>query len=169
MISPIRSTSAVVGRAASRCSPGLDMDFAMIARIVALTLVEILADPLICACECHATLTVEQRAQGVAALYRLDDALRGWGYAPIYEMGADRLFRAARDRADPEDRRIAVRDDACVHRRLIGFAIHEALHALAGDPSRANHGLPWGLPYGVPLDLPATQEAAYLDRYNQQE
>jgi hypothetical protein len=141
----------------------------MIARIVPVTLAAALADPLICECDCHATLSLAQRTQGVTALYRLDDAMRGWGYVVEYEIGADRLFRAARDRADPAYRGVAVRDHACVYRRLVGFLVHEVLHALVGTGGAPNHGLPWGLPYGVPAALPATEEASFLDRFNRQE
>lgn len=122
-----------------------------------------------CTCACHDTLTLEERAQGVAAMYRFDDAMRGWGYQPDYTIGADARFRAAQRRADPRDRVIQVRDDACVYRRLVGFAVHELLHALVGDTSKPNHGLPWGLPYSVPEDVPTTEEQAYLDTYNRQE
>jgi hypothetical protein len=51
----------------------------------------------------------------------------------------------------------------------VGFAVHELLHALDGDVTRANFGLPYGLPYGVPVGLPTGEEAAYLDRYNRGE
>jgi hypothetical protein len=132
-------------------------------------LVSVLRDPLPCACACHATLTLEQRAQGVAAMYRFDDAMHGWGYQPDYTMGAHRLWRAAQLRGDPGYRGIAVRDHACVYRRLVGFAVHEVLHALCGDPVRANYGIPFGLPYGVPVDVPPAEEKAYLARFNDQE
>lgn len=133
------------------------------------SLLEILADPLRCECACHATLTVSQRIQGVAALYRFDDAMAGWGYQPIYQMGANRLWLAAQARDDAAYRGIAVRDHACVYRRLLGFAVHETLHALQGDPSKANYGVPFGLPYGVPEAVPVTEEKAYLAPFNQQE
>jgi len=133
------------------------------------SLVAILREAPACSCACHETLTIAERTQGIAALYRFDDAMHGWGYRPDYTIGADARFRAAQGRADPRDRVIQVRDDACVYRRLVGFAVHEILHALVGDPTQANHGLPWGLPYGVPAELSPTEEHAYLDRYNRQE
>jgi hypothetical protein len=134
-----------------------------------LSLVDAVRDAPPCECACHASLSLGERTQGVAALYRLDDALHGWGYQPIYEMGADRLFRAAQRSAGAGYRGIAVRDHACVYRRLVGFLVHEAIHALVGDPAQPNHGIPFGLPYGVPTSLPAVDEAAYLAPFNQQE
>jgi len=74
------------------------------------------------------------RIEGVTALYRFDDALRGWGYQPTYELAADVLYRRAQAEADPKYRGIAMRDDACVYRRLVGFAVHELIRALEGDP-----------------------------------
>ncbi len=119
-----------------------------------------------CAHDCHATLTFAERTQGVAAMYRFDDALRGWGYQPSYEIGADRLFRAAKARNDPRYRVVAVRDDACVYRRLVGFAVHELIHALCGDVTLANFGIPFGAPYGVPEDVPPAEEKAWLAPHN---
>lgn len=136
---------------------------------MASSVVAILTDPPACTCACRDTLSFDERVQGVRALYRFDDAMHGWGYQPDYAPSADAKFRAAQARADPRDRVIAVRDDACVHRRLVGFAVHEILHALVGDPTRPNHGLPWGLPYGVPEDVAPADEQAFLDRYNRQE
>ncbi len=133
------------------------------------SLVEVLLDPRPCECACFATLTLAQRAQGVAAMYRFDDAMHGWGYQPIYEMGAHRLFAEAQAHADASYRGLAVRDHACLYRRLVGFAVHEIIHALVGDPGAANHGIPFGLPYGVPLDVPPAEEKAYLQPFNQQE
>ncbi len=142
---------------------------APIYNIRVLGIVEAYERPHRCACDCHATLTVEERAQGVEAMFRLDDALRGWGYVPLYEVGAHRLYREAQRANDPSYRGIAVRDEVCLYRRLVGFAVHEALHALQGDPSLANHGIPFGLPYGVPSELPAGSERAYLHPFNQAE
>lgn len=133
------------------------------------SLVDVLADPLPCECACHETLTLEQRAADVAAMYRFDDAMHGWGYVPDYTMGAYRLWRAAQARNDPAYRGVAVRDHACVHRRLVGFAVHEVLHALVGDVTKANYGIPFGAPYGVPEDVAKPEEKAYLARFNEQE
>ena len=133
------------------------------------SLVAVLRAPPPCPCACHETLTLAQRTADVAALFRFDDAMRGWGYVPDYTTGAHRLWRAAQLRGDPGYRGVAVRDDACVHRRLVGFAVHEILHALCGDTSKANYGILFGLPYGVPVDVPPAEEKAYLARFNEQE
>jgi hypothetical protein len=133
---------------------------------VELPLVELLSHPHRCACACHDTLTLDERTAGVRALYRFDDALRGWGYEPIYTPNADALFREAKRRNDRTYRGIAVHDEACVYRRLVGFAVHELIHALNGDPTQANYGIPFGLPYGVPEGLPEGAEAEYLAPHN---
>ena len=57
------------------------------------TVVDALSRPYPCGCDCFHTLTLAERIQGVEALYRIDDALRGWGYRPIYELAADLLYR----------------------------------------------------------------------------
>jgi len=134
-----------------------------------LTLLDALAAPHPCPCDCHGTLTLAERTQGVAALFRLDDAFRGFGYQPIYEPQADNLFRAAQQRNDPAYRGIAMRDHACLYRRLVGFAVHELLHLFDGDPAQANYGIPFGLPYRVPESVPEGGEAEYLDRFNRGE
>jgi hypothetical protein len=130
------------------------------------TLVEVLSRPYPCACDCFHTLELEQRVRGIEALYRFDDVLRGWDYIPVYQLAADGLYRRAQKEADPDYRGIPVRDDACVYRRLVGFAVHELIHALEGDVTRANFGIPWGAPYSVPAELPEREEAAFLHRYN---
>jgi hypothetical protein len=111
-------------------------------------------------------LTLQQRIAGVESLYRFDDALRGWGYQPIYELAADTLYRKAQAENDPSYRGIALRDDACLYRRLVGFAVHELVHALEGDVTKANYGIPWAAPYNVPADLPVGQEAEWLHPHN---
>jgi hypothetical protein len=133
------------------------------------SLLDVLAHPLPCACQCHATLSVDQRSRAIASLYRFDDVMRGWGYEPIYDLAAHGLYRQAQLRNDLTYRGIAVRDDPCIYRRLLGFASHEILHALMGDVTKANYGIPFGLPYGVPLDLPYGQEAEFLDPFNRGE
>ena len=130
------------------------------------SVVEALSRPYPCSCDCFRTLTRQQRAQGVEALYRFDDALRGWGYRPNYELASDVLYRQAQAENDPTYRGITLRDEACVYRRLVGFVVHELIHALEGDVTRANYGIPWGAPYSVPVELPAGEEAAYLHRLN---
>jgi hypothetical protein len=132
-------------------------------------LVDALSRPYPCACACHETLSFDERVQGIAALFRFDDTMRGWGYQPDYELGADRLYRAAQRRNDASYRGVAVRDHACIHRRLVGFAVHELIHALCGDVTKANYGIPFGLPYGVPVEVPEGGEAAYLDVFNRGE
>jgi SEC-C motif len=133
---------------------------------VGLTLIDALGRPPPCVCDCFNGLTVEERAQGIGAMFRFDDAIRGWGYLPLYEPAAPALWRAAQKKNDTTYRCIAVRDEACVYRRLVGFAVHETIHALEGDTSLANYGVPFGLPYGVPVDLPEGDEKDYLNRFN---
>jgi hypothetical protein len=134
-----------------------------------ITLLQALADPLPCACLCHAYLSVEERTQGVVAMVRFDDAMRGWGYRPIYDPNAPALWRQAQLRNDPSYRGVAVRDHACLYGRFVGFAVHELIHLLVGDPTAANYGVPFGLPYGVPQEVAPADEAAYLARFNEME
>jgi hypothetical protein len=105
----------------------------------------------------------------VEAMYRFDDAIRGWGYQPMYELAADRVYRLVQQRNDPTFRGIPVRDSACVHRRLVGFAVHEIIHAALGDTTKANYGIPWGAPYGVPEEVPLGEEAEFLAPFNRDE
>ena len=135
-------------------------------QVASATVVDALRSPFPCNCECWTTLTLEERTATVEALYRFDDTMRGWGYTPIWDLAAPKLFREAQQRNDGSYRGVAVRDEACVYRRLLGFAVHELIHALCGDVTQANHGIPFGLPYGVPVDLPPVEEAAYLKRFN---
>jgi hypothetical protein len=132
-------------------------------------LLDELRRPPPCTCDCFHSLSVEQRRQGIAALFRFDDAMRGWGYVPLWQPAAPKLWRDAQRRNDTRYRGVAVRDEACVYRRLVGFAVHETLHALCGDPTKANYGIPFGLPYGVPLELPEGSEGDYLHPFNQGE
>jgi hypothetical protein len=83
-----------------------------------LTLVDALLHPRRCYGDCHTTLTVQQRTRAVEALYVLDDALRGWGYTPLYEIHGDVLWQEAQQRGDPGYRGVAVRFGECVYRRL---------------------------------------------------
>jgi hypothetical protein len=119
-----------------------------------------------CSCACHETLTIAERVAGVEALYVCDDALRGFGYVPIYELHGDALWREAQKRCDPSYRGVAVRFGECLYRRLLGSLLHELIHASVGDPSKANHGIPFGLPYGVPNDVPEGEEEAFLTPFN---
>jgi len=131
-----------------------------------LTLGDALLSARPCACGCHASLSREERAAGVRALYHCDDALRGWGYLPIYELHGDALWREAQRKGDPAYRGIAVRFGECVYRRLLGSMLHECIHASLGDVTKANHGIPFGLPYGVPEHVPPNEEEAYLAEAN---
>ena len=122
-----------------------------------------------CPCACHAVLTVAEREAGIAALYRFDDAMRGWGYEVLWDLAAPWLWRMAQALDSPDYRWVAVRDQPCVYSRLLGACVHELIHALCGDPTQANYGVPFGLPYGVPETVALTDEASYLHRFNQYE
>jgi len=128
-----------------------------------------LARPHPCPCDCFRTLDIDERTRGVEAMYRFDDAMHGWGYQPLYEPTADKLYRIAQARNDAGFRAIPVRDGPCVYRRLVGFAVHEIIHAVMGDTSKANYGIPWGAPYGVPLDVLPGDEARFLAPFNKAE
>ena len=130
------------------------------------SLVEALASPHPCRCDCFATLTLDERVRAVEALYRIDDVLRGWGYRAVYDLAADGLYRQAQQENDPSFRQIPLRDDACVYRRLVGFGVHELIHGLEGDVSQANYGIFWGAPYSVPAELPEGEEEAFLRPFN---
>jgi hypothetical protein len=133
------------------------------------SIVEALAQPYPCEHDCFHTLSLEQRIKGVTAMYRFDDAMRGWGYLPMYELAADRMYRLLQQRNDPDFRGIPVRDSACLYRRFVGFAVHEVIHAALGDTTLANYGIPWGAPYGAPEELPEGREAQWLERFNRDE
>jgi hypothetical protein len=130
------------------------------------TVVDALSSPYPCGCDCFRTLSLEERSAGIEAVYRFDDILRGWGYEPIYELSADVMYRKAQAEADPVYRGINLRDDACIYRRLVGFVVHELIHALEGDVTKPNYGIPWGAPYNVPVELPEGEEAAFIHPYN---
>ncbi|MBS2012926.1 MAG: SEC-C domain-containing protein [Deltaproteobacteria bacterium] len=131
-----------------------------------LHVIEALSSHRICPCDCDANLPLAERTTGIAAVYKLDDALRGWGYTPIYDVHGDRLWREAQRRNDPTYRGVAVRFGECIYRRLLGSMIHECLHAICGDVAQANYGILFGLPYGVPAHVPEKEEEAYLDTFN---
>jgi hypothetical protein len=131
------------------------------------TVVDAVKTPYPCACRCHETLTLDQRAAGIAALYRFDDAMRGWGQTVIWDLAAPTLWRL--QQALGEVKWVAVRDSACIHSRLVGFCVHETIHAICGDPTLPNYGTPVGLPYGVPEHIKPAEEAAYLHPFNQNE
>lgn len=133
------------------------------------SLAEALASQRACGCRCHETLTPRERIAGIQALYVCDDALRGFGYVPAYELHGDALWRRAQKRADPSYRGVAVRFGECMYRRLLGSLLHELIHASVGDTSKANYGIPFGLPYGVPDEVPEKDEEAFLAPFNQGE
>ena len=112
-------------------------------------------------------LSLDERAAGIEALYRFDDAMRGWGQTVIWDLAAPTLWRIQQQLG--EVRWVTVRDGPCIHSRLLGFCVHETIHAMCGDPTQPNYGTPVGLPYGVPEAIPPTEEAAYLHPFNQNE
>ncbi len=132
------------------------------------TVVDAVQSPYPCACECHARLTLDDRAAGVAALYRFDDAMRGFGQTVIWDLAAPTLWRI-QQQLGGVNRWVTVRDSGCIHARLLGFCVHELIHAMCGDPTAPNWGTPVGLPYGVPQHVPPSEEAAYLHTFNQHE
>ncbi|MDB4954753.1 MAG: hypothetical protein JWO36_2322 [Myxococcales bacterium] len=131
------------------------------------TVVDAVKTPYPCPCNCHEVLTLDQRTAGIAALYRFDDAMRGWGQTVLWDLAASTLWRLQQQLADVKW--VAVRDGACLHSRLLGFCVHELVHVMCGDPTLPNYGTPVGLPYGVPEHVPPSEEAAYLHRFNQNE
>lgn len=131
------------------------------------TVVDAVSTPYPCSCNCHEELSFEERAAGIAALYRIDDAMRGWGQTVIWDLAAPTLWRVQQQLGAV--RWVTVRDGPCIHRRLLGFCVHELIHALCGEPTAPNWGTPVGLPYGVPDTISPTDEAAYLHRFNQHE
>lgn len=128
------------------------------------TVVDAVTTPYPCACRCHTTLTLDERTAGIEALYRFDDAMRGWGQLVIWDLAAPTLWRVQQQLG--EVRWVAVRDGACIHSRLLGFCMHELVHAICGDVTQPNYGMPVGLPYGVPDAVPVGGEAAYLHAFN---
>jgi hypothetical protein len=131
-----------------------------------LTVADAVTTHRVCPCDCFATLSPADRAAGIRAVYTLDDALRGWGYTPSYDVHGDRLWRDAQQKNDPRYRGVAVRFGECVYRRLVGSLLHECIHAFCGDVTKANYGVLFGLPYAVPSEVPEKDEEAFLDTFN---
>jgi hypothetical protein len=131
-----------------------------------MNVVEALTSHRVCPCNCYETLPLAERTKGIAAVYHLDDALRGWGYTPLYDVHGDLLWREAQKKNDPSYRGVAVRFNECIYRRLLGSMLHECIHALCGDVTKANYGVLFGLPYGVPVDVAPKDEEAFLDDFN---
>jgi hypothetical protein len=129
--------------------------------------VDAVTTPFPCPCQCHEQLTLDERAAGIEALYRFDDAMRGWGQEVIWDLAAPTLWRLQQQLG--EVKWVAVRDGACIHSRLLGFCVHETIHAMCGEPSAPNYGTPVGLPYGVPDAIAPADEAAFLHPFNQNE
>ena len=132
------------------------------------TVVDAVNTPYPCICECHARLSLEERAAGIEALYRFDDAMRGWSQEVIWDLAGPTLWRIQQQMGG-DAHWVTVRDGPCIHARLLGFCVHETIHAYCGDPSKPNYGTPVGLPYGVPEHVPPSEEAAYLNVFNQHE
>ena len=131
-----------------------------------LTVFDAVTTHRVCPCDCFRNLTLAERIAGVRAVYHLDDALRGWGYTPIYDVHGDLLFKQAQQKGDASYRGVAVRFGECIYRRLLGSLVHECLHAICGDVTKANYGILFGLPYGVPVDVPPSEEEAFLEPFN---
>ena len=74
--------------------------------------------------------------------------MRGWGQTAIWDLAAPTLWRVQQQLG--EVRWVTVRDGPCIHSRLLGYCVHELVHATCGDPRVPNYGTPVGLPYGVP-------------------
>jgi len=132
------------------------------------TVVDAVKTPYPCPCNCHEVLSFEERAAGIDALYRFDDAMRGWGQTVIWDLAAPTLWRV-QQQLGGSVHWVTVRDGPCIHSRLLGFCVHELIHAMCGDPTVPNWGTPVGLPYGVPESVAPADEAAYLHPFNQHE
>ncbi|MBA2538344.1 MAG: SEC-C domain-containing protein [Deltaproteobacteria bacterium] len=131
------------------------------------SVVDAVNTPLPCACQCHDALSLDERIAGIEALYRFDDAMRGWGQTVIWDLAAPTMWRIQQQLGNV--RWVTVRDGPCIHSRLLGFCVHETIHAMCGDPTLPNYGTPVGLPYGVPDAVPPSEEAAFLHPFNQNE
>jgi hypothetical protein len=129
------------------------------------TVVDAVKTPYACACRCHETLSFDERVQGIEALYRFEDAMRGWGQTVIWDLAAPTLWRVQQQLG--EVKWVAVRESGCIHARLLGFCVHELIHAINGDPTLPNYGVPVGLPYGVPETVKPEDETTYLHPFNQ--
>jgi hypothetical protein len=131
------------------------------------TVIDAVQSPFPCPCRCHDALSLDERTAGISALYRFDDAMRGFGQTVIWDLAAPTLWRVQQQLGAV--RWVAVRDGGCIHSRLLGFCVHELIHAMCGDPEQPNWGTPVGLPYGVPEAVRPSEEAAYLHTFNQHE
>lgn len=127
------------------------------------TVVDAVRSPYPCPCECHTRLTLDERVAGIQALYRFDDAMRGWGQTVVWDL-APAMWRVQQELGAVKW--VCVRENGCLFARLLGFCVHETIHAYCGDATAPNYGVPVGLPYGVPEHVPITEEAAFLDAFN---
>jgi hypothetical protein len=132
------------------------------------TVVDAVQTPFPCACQCHERLSLDERTAGIEALYRFDDAMRGWGQTVLWDLAAPALWRVQQQMGGAV-KWVAVRESGCLYARLLGFCTHELIHAMCGDATAPNWGTPVGLPYGVPDSVPPADEAAYLHRFNEHE
>src|SRR5690242_8423490 len=57
------------------------------------TVADAVRTPFPCPCNCHEALSLDERAAGITALYRFDDAMRGWGQTVIWDLAAPTLWR----------------------------------------------------------------------------
>jgi hypothetical protein len=131
-----------------------------------MTVIDALTTHRLCPCDCYRVLPLAERIKGIEAVYHLDDALRGWGYVPIYDPHGDLLWREAQRKNDASYRGVAVRFNECIYKRLLGSMIHECIHAVCGDVTKANYGILFGLPYGVPTSVSEKDEEAFLEPFN---
>jgi hypothetical protein len=131
------------------------------------TVVDAVKSPFPCACQCYQRLSLDERAAGIEALYRFDDAMRGWGQTVIWDLAAPTLWDLQKQLG--EVKWVVVRENGCIHTRLLGFCVHELIHAMCGDPTAPNYGTPVGIPYGVPESVKPEDEAAFLHPFNQNE
>jgi len=131
------------------------------------TVVDAVKSPYPCPCACHERLSLDERAAGIEALYRFDDAMRGWGQTVIWDLAAPTMWKLQKELG--EVKWVVVRESGCIHARLLGLCVHELIHAINGDPTLPNYGTPTGLPYGVPESVEPADEATYLHRFNEHE
>lgn len=129
------------------------------------SVVDAVKSPYPCACRCHEVLSYDERVKGIEALYRFDDAMRGWGQTVIWDLAAPTLWKLQKQLGEVSW--VVVRESGCIHQRLLGFCVHELIHAVNLDPTKPNYGMPTGLPYGVPEAVKPVDEAAYLHPFNQ--
>jgi len=78
--------------------------------------------------------------------------MRGFGQTVIWDLATPLLWRVQQHLESAKW--VAVRESDCIHSRLLGFCVHELIHAMCGDPEAPNGGSPVGLRYGVPESLP---------------